>query len=102
MGENIKDFEIWGIQVHSCGITDEDELANYVTRGRQLYGKSLKYIDVKADGEEVEITYHTEPIPFERIRRITGYLVGAMPRWNDAKKAEESDRVKHGLHGLED
>ena len=34
-------------------------------------------------------------VPFERIRRITGYLVGTMDRWNDAKKAEERDRVKH-------
>lgn len=32
---------------------------------------------------------------FERIRRITGYLVGTVDRWNDAKKAELSDRVKH-------
>ncbi len=36
-------------------------------------------------------------IPFERIRRITGYLVGTMNRWNNAKRAEERDRVKHGL-----
>lgn len=34
-------------------------------------------------------------IPFERVRRITGYLVGTMDKWNDAKKAEERDRVKH-------
>ena len=34
---------------------------------------------------------------FERIKRITGYLVGTMDKWNDAKKAEEKDRVKHGL-----
>lgn len=34
---------------------------------------------------------------FERIRRITGYLVGTLDRWNDAKRAEERDRVKHGL-----
>ncbi len=34
---------------------------------------------------------------FERIRRITGYLVGTMDNWNDAKTAEERDRVKHGL-----
>ena len=34
---------------------------------------------------------------FERIRRITGYLVGTLDRFNDAKKAEEHDRVKHGL-----
>ncbi|NLB90377.1 MAG: anaerobic ribonucleoside triphosphate reductase [Clostridiales bacterium] len=35
--------------------------------------------------------------PFDRIRRITGYLVGTLDRFNDAKKAEEKDRVKHGL-----
>jgi ribonucleoside-triphosphate reductase len=38
-----------------------------------------------------------EGIGFERIRRITGYLVGTMDKWNDAKKAEEHDRVKHSL-----
>ena len=32
---------------------------------------------------------------FERIRRITGYLVGTMNRWNNAKAAEERDRVTH-------
>lgn len=34
-------------------------------------------------------------VKFERIRRITGYLVGTVDRWNDAKKAELSDRAKH-------
>ncbi len=38
-----------------------------------------------------------EGVKFERIRRITGYLVGTVDRWNDAKKAEEADRVKHTL-----
>jgi hypothetical protein len=33
---------------------------------------------------------------FERTRRITGYLVGTLDRFNDAKRAEERDRVKHG------
>ena len=36
-------------------------------------------------------------VKFERIRRITGYLVGHMNRWNNAKSAEERDRVKHGV-----
>ena len=36
---------------------------------------------------------------FERLRRITGYLVGSLERWNDAKKAEEHDRVKHSITG---
>ena len=34
---------------------------------------------------------------FERIRRITGYLVGTTDRWNEEKRAEERDRVKHTL-----
>jgi len=34
---------------------------------------------------------------FERIRRITGYLVGTIDRWNNAKRAEEKDRIKHGV-----
>ncbi len=38
-----------------------------------------------------------EGVDFERIRRITGYLVGTIDRFNDAKRAEESDRVKHSL-----
>ena len=38
-----------------------------------------------------------EDMRFERIRRITGYLVGTMDKWNDAKTAEEHDRVKHGV-----
>ena len=37
---------------------------------------------------------------FERIRRITGYLVGTIDRWNNAKRAEERDRVKHTLSHL--
>ena len=37
-----------------------------------------------------------EGIRFERIRRITGYLVGTVDKWNDAKKKELKDRVKHG------
>lgn len=39
-------------------------------------------------------------IGFERIRRITGYLVGTLDRFNDAKRAEERDRVKHGMGGF--
>ena len=36
-------------------------------------------------------------VGFERIRRITGYLVGTLDRFNNAKRAEEHDRVKHGV-----
>lgn len=38
-----------------------------------------------------------EGVSFERIRRITGYLVGTLDRFNDAKAKEVRERVKHGL-----
>ena len=38
-----------------------------------------------------------DEVLFERLRRITGYLVGSLERWNDGKKAEEAARVKHGV-----
>ena len=41
-------------------------------------------------------------VPFERLRRITGYLVGSLERWNDAKRAEEAARVKHNIDGVYD
>ena len=40
-------------------------------------------------------------VGFERTRRITGYLVGSVDRFNNAKRAEERDRVKHGLGGYD-
>ena len=38
-----------------------------------------------------------EGVGFERIRRITGYLVGTLDRFNNGKRAEEHDRVKHNV-----
>ena len=49
-------------------------------------------------GDECPCCHRTESSrPFERIRRITGYLVGTLDRFNNAKRAEEHDRVKHGV-----
>ena len=47
---------------------------------------------VKSENEKLG-----QGVGFERIRRITGYLVGTLDRFNNAKRAEESERVKHGL-----
>lgn len=69
----------------------------YIDRGIKQYGRALKGVEVALDGDFANITYHTEPIPFERIRRITGYLVGTLDRFNNAKRAEEKDRVKHSV-----
>ena len=54
-----------------------------------MTGEELRNADAAANSAVVK---------FERIRRITGYLVGTTDRFNDAKRAEEHDRVKHGLN----
>lgn len=41
-----------------------------------------------------------EGVGFERIRRITGYLVGTVDRFNNGKRSEEHDRVKHSLGNI--
>ncbi len=43
-----------------------------------------------------------EGVKFERIRRITGYLVGTLDRFNNAKRSEVEDRVTHGINGLKE
>lgn len=52
-------------------------------------------INTKAMMNEEELVGQNQG--FDRIRRITGYLVGTTERFNNAKRAEEKDRVKHGL-----
>ena len=54
----------------------------------------MKDTDVK------EVKTIGDGVGFERIRRITGYLVGTVDRFNNGKKAEEKDRVKHSTDGL--
>ena len=54
-------------------------------------------MDIEFDGDFTNIHTHLGRRPFERIRRITGYLVGTLDRFNDAKRSEVADRVKHGL-----
>ncbi len=77
-------------------INDEEKQA-YLKRGIEKYGRALEKVEVKLDGEYADIHYYTSKLPFERIRRITGYLVGTMDKWNNGKRAEERDRVKHAV-----
>ena len=80
------------------GTIDQKEIDAYIAYGRKKYpGKSIIAMDVTLDGGFVDLKYQFSPQPFERIRRITGYLVGTLDRFNDAKRAEERDRVKHGV-----
>lgn len=78
---------------------DQKEINQYVeyVKGlEQNKDKEIEELTIKLVGdEEVELQYEASSIPFERIRRITGYLVGTLDRFNDAKKAEVEDRVKH-------
>lgn len=59
--------------------------------------KMITELVITVDGEYLDLDYKYEIIPIDRIRRITGYLVGTIDRFNDAKRAEVEDRVKHNI-----
>ena len=83
------------------GNADPKEAQAYAEYLEEKYNRKLKTLDVNIDGEYADLNYSVSNGPFERIRRITGYLVGTMDHWNDAKSAEEADRVKHSLGDAE-
>ena len=74
----------------------EDYVGNDVLHVSVLAEKAVQLLP-----EEAAKKYYDDHVEwfdegkFERLRRITGYLVGTLDRWNDAKKAEEAARVKH-------
>jgi len=78
------------------GELPQDEVDAYVAYIQHKYpDKRLSSLEIAVDGDDVGLTYHWEPVPFTRIRRVTGYLVGTLDRFNDAKRSEEADRIKH-------
>ena len=77
------------------GDISELEQKNYVEYIEKKYNRSLDTLEITIDGDFVDLNYRFVPVNFERIRRITGYLVGTVDRFNNAKRAEERDRVKH-------
>jgi len=87
------------IRVNVTGGTLTDkEIGLYVDHLRKNHpGRTFESIDIRLDGDFVDLSYKLEPVRFERIRRITGYLVGTVDRFNDAKRAEVEDRVKHDV-----
>lgn len=71
-----------------------DEYVKYVQDKNP--DKEIAELNLNVNGDFVDLSYtFSNDVPFERIRRITGYLVGTVDRFNDAKKAEVNDRVKH-------
>ena len=90
-----------GINVTISGINDmsEQEVVAYIDMLQDENQDELSQLTISpAENGEVNLDYVLQPARFERIRRITGYLVGTIDRWNNAKRAEEHDRVKHGLN----
>lgn len=81
------------------GSMSDEEKELYVDYVKEKFpGRKIDEITLKIDGDFIDISWVLNELPpFERIRRITGYLVGTLDRWNNGKKAEEKDRVKHGV-----
>ena len=59
-------------------------------------GAERAVVSLAPDGQ-LDVAYVYGARKFDRIRRITGYLVGTLDRFNDAKRAEERDRIKHPM-----
>lgn len=91
--------EIDGVTVDvTGGVMLIDEMEMRIKYFRKKYkNKKITRLDITIDGEFLDIVIYFEPVKFERIRRITGYLVGTLDRFNNAKRAEVTDRVKHDL-----
>lgn len=80
------------------GTMPQAEIDEYVLRIRKKHpDRIINELTLTINGNYVDIKYNYDTVPFERIRRITGYLVGTLDRFNDAKKAEESQRIKHEI-----
>ena len=77
----------------------QEEINEYVAYVQEKNpDKEIAELNINVNGDFVDISYvFSNEVPFERIRRITGYLVGTLDRFNDGKRAEERDRVKHDI-----
>ncbi len=105
----INPTEIDGIMVDVHGLHDVTwkEAEAYIQHIQETEKKLLSHGRLSAlsihatQSGDVLLDYAVKPPQFQRIRRITGYLVGTTDRWNNAKRAELGDRVKHSLEGEE-
>lgn len=88
--EALKDFDQYETMHVSCLV----EVGTKLIESKAGEKEAKEYFDAHAE-------YFDEG-KFERLRRITGYLVGTLDRWNDAKKAEEKARVKHSVNSAID
>jgi len=88
-----------GVTVRSEEELLEKQWAGYAKYAMAIYPDAVEVIVSYSDDENgdrfADLEIHTPPKKFERIRRITGYLVGSLERFNDAKRSEVSDRVSN-------
>ena len=90
IAEALKEFEQYETMHVSCLV----EVGMRLISEKEGEAAAKEYFDAHSE-------YFDEG-KFERLRRITGYLVGTLDRWNDAKKAEEHARVKHSVNSAVD
>ncbi len=91
----IKDVEV---TVDGFDDMAADEIVRYIDYVQSKVQDPVTALDIRPATDKpgkVELRYTQKTVKFERIRRITGYLVGTIGRWNNAKKSEEQERVKH-------
>lgn len=92
----MNDIEIRVKAPEGITISEEEKKAylEYIKKNNPQ--RQIEWVEITIDDEGfANLTYSLAPKGFERIRRITGYLVGTTEKWNDGKKAELKDRVKH-------
>ena len=89
----------------ACNITctngqlPKEETEQYLAHIVSKYHREPRAMEITIDGDYVSLNCDFGDVPFQRIRRITGYLVGTLDRFNNSKRAEVNDRVKHGMEG---
>lgn len=85
-----------GITVNDCIGCTEKEIKAYIEHVENTTDGAVTRLTIEAvENGDVRLDYVVIHRKFERIRRITGYLTGDLNTWNNAKKSEEHERVKH-------
>lgn len=97
----MQELKVNGVRVRVINDTlTKEEIRAYLDETySKAKGRKLLSLDIVVDkpNEEVELTSEWESVPFERIRRITGYLTGRYGKVNNAKKAEIADRTANNI-----
>lgn len=77
----------------------EEEKKAYMDYARKKYpDEVIDTLIISFDSEGyANLEIHKHSMPFVRLRRITGYLTNSLERWNNGKRAEEHDRIKHSV-----